>query len=424
MPPPPSPPPAYLAQMAMQQQEQMDKIEDGLLDQREKNTTRALKVTLGKEGAVVGEAATESASAAARALRAANVKVRVEPVTDMSGAAMGQNLVILKDDFTDHLQHGGLTDADKRAIQKSMGRLPMRLQGLRNQIGLASAVTFETNTSVQSLVLSSQGRVAAVTGGRAGPALSDSERAWIKRVIARVRRAEAAAATSLGLLATYEAVLNDGGDPKALDGFAEKTLASFPLAPAITDDDVNAYVAALPQNPAEMRARYDAAMRSLAGPQGNQLQDNVQAQMNAAMAQAQARAAAASPYATQPPPGAAPPSAYPPPGAATPPGSYPPPAANAPPYPNAPGFVGQARAGLDAATQARNGNLTGALDSAATMFPPDGTVGSSLRGLSAITRGDPKGAIYAALNLVPGGGLVKDALSFASGLLFGGGKKK
>jgi hypothetical protein len=145
-PPPPSQSPAYAAQMAMQQ-EQTDKLEDDLLDAREKSTMRALRVTLGKEGASPGEAATESASAAARALRAANVKVRVEPVTDMSGAAMGQNLVILKDDLTDHLQHGGLTDADKRAIQKSMGRLPLRLAGLRNQIGLASGITFETNSN-------------------------------------------------------------------------------------------------------------------------------------------------------------------------------------------------------------------------------------------------------------------------------------
>ena len=51
------------------------------------------------------------------------------------------------------------------------------------------------------------------------------------------------------------------------------------------------------------------------------------------------------------------------------------------------------------------------------MFPADGTVRSSLEGISALSKGDAKGALKAAIGFVPVPGL-KDGLALASKLLF------
>jgi hypothetical protein len=406
MPMPPQPAPNAYAAQGNAYEEQMDKLQDDQFDRREQALSRALRVTLGLEA--IGPSAPQPASAHVKALRAAGLVVRIEPATDAQGNAFGENMVRLNNVLADHAAHGGLTDADKRAIQKNPQAM-LRVSGLADQVALASSVTFDTNSSVQFLSLATMGRVSRILSGRPPSALSEAETTTLKGRVARVRRAEAAAATSLGLLATYEAVVNDGRDPKALDAFAEQTSKSFPMTPDVTDDDVKAYVAALPANPSEMMARYDAVMRNAMGPGGRQIVDGMKAQLDAAYAQART----APPQAYAPPPAYAAPSAYPPPA----PAPGPPVAGRAPP-----GMVGQVGQGYAAATAAANGNLPQALDSAANMFPPDGTVASSLRGVAAISRGDAKGAIDSALKLVPGGGLVKDALSFASGLLFGGKK--
>ncbi len=44
----------------------------------------------------------------------------------------------------------------------------------------------------------------------------------------------------------------------------------------------------------------------------------------------------------------------------------------------------------------------------------DGSIQSSLKGVAALAKGDPKGAITAAISLVPGGGILKAGLSSVS----------
>ena len=57
--------------------------EEEQLDKLEKDTLKALNVSLGKQAAWQGGQVGESASTALRAIKAAKMKVRLEPVTDL-----------------------------------------------------------------------------------------------------------------------------------------------------------------------------------------------------------------------------------------------------------------------------------------------------------------------------------------------------
>src|SRR5207237_430629 len=159
----------------------------------------------------------------------------------------------------------------------------------------------------------------------------------------RQRRSEAIAATTLAMLAAYQAVINNGGDPKALDIIGEGALKAFPIKPAVTDDDAKQYVGALGQNVSKAKAKYEAMMRKRAAETGDT---------------------------SDLPPGAA--QAFEQNGGAGGGGS-----AGA----TNPALKGKAGAALEGATAAANGDVGGALDAAGKMFPGDTTIGASLQGI-------------------------------------------
>src|SRR5688572_16698133 len=73
------------------------------LDKQEKDTLKALRVALGKEAAWQGGQPGESASTALKNLKAAKIKLRLEPITDGDGKAVNDDFLQLKDSFTDRV---------------------------------------------------------------------------------------------------------------------------------------------------------------------------------------------------------------------------------------------------------------------------------------------------------------------------------
>lgn len=63
-----------------------------------------------------------------------------------------------------------------------------------------------------------------------------------------MRRAEAIAASTMGMLAAYQSVINDGGNPEALNVIATNTLNAFPLIAKATDEEAKNYVSGLKGN--------------------------------------------------------------------------------------------------------------------------------------------------------------------------------
>ena len=438
-----------------------DDAEDQALDRLEKDSLKALKVSLGKEAAWQGGQPGESSSAALTAIKKAKMKVRLEPVVDGDGKAVNDDFFQLKDSYTDRVQQLQRKLVEQRASKAEMKEIQdgskqiLKINDLRSAVMAISMQTMMSNNHVQTASLQTMLRVAGVVRSRKllEMKLDATDYALIKRGLERQKRAEAIAATNLAMLAAYQAVINGNGDPKALDVIAEGALKAFPIKAEVTDDDAKAYVDQLGTNVSKVKAKYEAMLRKVHG--DARYEKQFKAGIDAMFAQAEgaqnqkSAGQMADEHWTQ----------YKADIAKCKQGVDP--AADARIGPSCrevykaaqtgdtshllPGTLkvfnetggvpsgggggggasagggavvtGTAGAARDGASAVANGDVDGALDAAGKMFPGDSTIGASLQGIAALKKGDSKGAISAALTFVPVPGL-KDAFGIASKLLF------
>jgi hypothetical protein len=437
---------------------QADERNDEELDRREKEALKALRIALGKEKWADHMGEPPPSSANIKALRAAGVKMKVANVTDQDGKAVNEDFLQLKDEATDKLgvlsrkmAEGKASAAEKKQLQ-DYSKHSFKLMDLRMQVMKVSLATMQSNLDVQMKSLEQMLRVSQMVRSRKmyEMELDAEDYALVRRGLERQKRAEAIAATTMAMLAAYQAVINDGGDPKALDVIASAALEAFPVKADVSDADANAYVEGLQGNVAKVKERYEAWMRKAHGDAKYEKQykagiDAMFKQAEDASSQKSVNEIAADSTAKyredvekckrgeDPGPGSM---------AGGPSckafftaaqtgdtsGLTP---AQRKTFDETGGAGGAAGAqgakllgekagqGLAAGQAAANGDLRGALDGASKMFPADGTIGASLQGISALSKGDAKGAINAALTFVPVPGL-KDAFGFASKMLFKG----
>lgn len=410
--------------------------QDEALAKAETTVLKALKVALGKEAAYPGMPVGESASTALKGLRAAKVKARVEEVTGADGKPVaGGQLLQLKDSFTDRMpvlgrkaQEGKATPAEMKEMQDGAKHVT-KLNDLRQQIQALSMATIETNTQVQNISLTQMNTVAGMIRAykQQSLELGPEEYKLVKRGLEQQKRAEALGATTLAMMAAYQAVINNEKDPKALDIIAEGALKSFPVKVEATDADAKAYVANLGTNVSKAKAMYEATARKAMG--DAYYEKNMKAGIDAMFAQAAGAKDTKS-------------------GAQIAKDSWNQYKAD----------VEKCKSGIDPAAEGRlgptckavfqaaksgdtsdllpgakkafdetsnpgaapggassDGEVEGALDTASKLFGEDSHVGASLKGVAALKRGDAKGAIAAALTFVPVPGL-KDVFSLASKL--------
>ncbi len=463
----PSPQPGYTmpkeSQDLVRKQEQQayahaDEAEDEQLDKLEKDSLKALKIALGKESRSPGMAPGDSSSVALVAIKKAKMKVRLEPVVDGDGKAVNDDFFQLKDSYTDRVQQlqrklveQRASKAEIREIQEGSKQI-MKISDLRMAVMDVSLQTMMSNNHVQSSSLQTMLRVSGLVRSRKlyGMELDAQDYALVKRGLERQKRAEAIAATNLAMLAAYQAVINNNGDPKALDVIAEGALKAFPVKVQVSDDDAKQYVSQLGTNVSKVKAKYEAMLRKVHGDARYEKQfkqgiDAMFAQAEGAQNQksvGQMVADTQSKYKTdvakcmrgeQPDPGSMvgggtckslqhaaqtgdtsdlPPGAL---KAFNDAGG----AGGGGGGAGGPALKGKAGAAVDGAQAVANGDVDGALDAAGKMFPGDSTIGASLQGIAALKKGDPRGAISAALTFVPVPGL-KDAFGVASKLLFKG----
>ena len=84
--------------------EMSESAEDEAIDKQEKDARKALNQALGKVAPYAGGPMPESSSTATLALRKSPIKLRLEPVTDGDGKAVGDNFFQVKDSYTDRVQ--------------------------------------------------------------------------------------------------------------------------------------------------------------------------------------------------------------------------------------------------------------------------------------------------------------------------------
>ncbi|HEX8795521.1 MAG TPA: hypothetical protein VF765_31440 [Polyangiaceae bacterium] len=430
-----------------------DPVEDQEVTKQEKDVQHALAFALGREAQMQGAPPPESSSQALAELRAAHFKLRIEPVTNSSGAAIGGgDFIQLKDSFTDRVQalqaklaSGMASPAERAEVAKGAMQV-MKLNNLKMQVGAVSRATMMTNVHVQNGGIATMLKIAGMVAVRKQQEMdwTDEDYARVKKILTRQKHWEALAAGTMGMLAAYEAVVSTSGDPKALDAIADATLKAFPLDPQVSDDDAKNYVAHLTDNVQSQKAKYEAMMRSALGDSVYEAQ--YKANIDSMFAQAagaantksvsQVASDANAKYQADLAKCAA--GQQPDPGSLVGPGKCKEARQQAlagggaggdgddgsgggPGMPaGAQNAMNKAQKGIGLAQAVANGDATGAIQNAADMFPGDGPIQSSLQGVAALTKGDFKGALKSAMglaSLIPGGSVIKEGLGVAGKLL-------
>jgi hypothetical protein len=432
-----------------------DEATDEEIDRLEKDALKAVKLALGQQASSPGMPPPESSSTVLESLKGSKIKVRLESVLDADGNAVNDNFIQLKDSFTDRviqlqrkITEGKASKSEMKEIQDG-AKYAMKLNDLRSQVLAVSLQVMMANDRVQTAALQTMLRASSMVRSRKQMEmdLNADDYAVIRRGLERQKRVEAIAATTLAMMGAYQAVINDSGDPKALDVIASATLKAFPVKAEVTDDDAKKYVGALGTNVQKVKAKYEAGMRKVHG--DKKYERNYKAGIDGMFAQAEnaQNAKSASQIASEtqtrfredvikckrgedPGPGSMV-------GAGCKgiyraaqtgdtsellPGTK-------KVFEETGGAAGGGAAGqvvggkegaaLAGVQAAANGDVDGALDAAGKLFPGDSTIGASLQGIAALKKGDAKGVINAALSFVPVPGL-KDAFGLASKLLFKG----
>lgn len=253
----------------------IDPVEDQEVAKEEKDVLHALAVSLGTEPQSPGMPPYESASQSLAELRAARFKLRIEPVLNSNGAAIGGgSFVQLKDSFSERVQalqgklaSGTASPAERAEVMKGSKQI-MKLTGLRQQVTTLSMATLATNTHVQNGGLTMMLKIAGMVSIRKKMNMdfSDDDYARVKHIITRQKHWEALAASTMGMMAAYEAIIGTTtADPKALDTIANATIKAFPLDPQVSDDDVKNYVSHLSDNVAAQKSKYETMVRQAVG---------------------------------------------------------------------------------------------------------------------------------------------------------------
>ncbi len=216
----------------------LDARSDAELARLEERTLLALRLTSGQVTLADYLPVPQAAPQTILALRRTSVKLRLVPLANTT------DLVDLEDSAKDRIatitrklsDHTATAAEAQEAMEYE--RVAFALTDLRIQVREVAAASTAATSFAQSAARTTEQR-----------ALNGAELAVVRRALLRQARADALAATTLALLAAYEAAINDGADPTAIEIIAKGGVQAFPLQTSISDDDARGYVASLAKTP-------------------------------------------------------------------------------------------------------------------------------------------------------------------------------
>ncbi len=238
----------------------------------EEKLEKALKQALGKEAISPGGPMPTPSATAIKDLRGAKIKLSLVPVEDQHGKQVAGNFLQLKDSFTDKMK---ARPAGKKMSQRELkefraaSKHVQKLTDLRMQVMNLSMVTMQSNDMLQTNALTTVLRVAGMVRTRKQQEMEFNEADYkrVQRWLKLQRRVEHVAALSFGLLTSYQAVLNAGGNPAVLEALSTKALESFPKEPEVSLDEAKSYVKNLSGTVGQVKAQYEGMMRKIHGDQ-------------------------------------------------------------------------------------------------------------------------------------------------------------
>ncbi|MBL4685188.1 MAG: hypothetical protein JKY37_11405, partial [Nannocystaceae bacterium] len=181
--------------------------------------------------------------------------------------------VQLKDSYTDKvtklsrkMAEGKASKKDMKFIQKGAVHV-VKLNDLKGQVRAATMPAMQAGWVVTTGSMTTMSTVAGMIRTRRQMEMEWTEGDYelVQGVLARQGRREALAAISIGLLATYQAVITVDGDPKMLEDVATATLAALPIEGKSSVEQAKAYVANFDANAEMSHQLYEQQMRKTFG---------------------------------------------------------------------------------------------------------------------------------------------------------------
>ncbi|MDB4994973.1 MAG: hypothetical protein JWM74_2405 [Myxococcaceae bacterium] len=263
-----------------------------------------------------------------------------------------------KQEFNDHAGKS-ITSEQRREIFDKFDQLQTSLQEAQS----SEEGTVQGLLKLNMAIMMNVSKLYAERA-KAGVDLDDVDYGNVAQLIVAQRRVEQLAATSIGLVTAYHAVIQDPKkDPNLVASFATKSAAGFPTTASATTDDAKAYVASLKKDVSGAKERYEGWTRDIVGAENF---SSYQRGIDDDFAKIEENLATAK--------------------------------------------------SKPAGSQAGGGGLGGMVNAVTDLLPIDGRAKTAVRGLVALASGDLKGAATAGLSLVPDGPL-KQGLSFLTSFL-------
>lgn len=267
---------------------------DAEIDKNQAEVEKAMKAALGQVAPYPGGSPPKPAAQAIKDLEKAKIKLEITPVLDAQGKPVASQFVQLQDSYTKRVQKLArkvathkATRAEMRFMQRGVKYVP-ELNDLKSQIRLASSPAMQSGWMVTTGSMTTMETVGHMIAGRRQMEMkwNDQDYDIVRQLLERQKRREAVAGLDLALLGAYQAVINNGADPKIIEDVAKAGLAALPIKGEASLDDARKYVANFDQNVAASKQMYERQMRKTFG--DAEYEARYKSQIDAAFAQAAA----------------------------------------------------------------------------------------------------------------------------------------
>jgi len=243
------------------------------LDRQQAALKKALELAQGKIPAFQGGANPYPASEALAELRKAKIDLYFAPVLDAQGKPVADQFVQLKDSYSDKVVILSRKMAEKKASKKEIrfiqkgAKYVVKLNDLKGQVRAATTPAIQAGWMVTSGSMTTMQTVAQMIKIRRQFEMSwtDEDYEIVRELLVVQSQRESIAAVSIGLLASYQAIIGGGGDPKLLDTLLKGTLEALPLKGKATLEDAKTTVTNFEANVDAAHQLYEAQMRKTWG---------------------------------------------------------------------------------------------------------------------------------------------------------------
>lgn len=246
-------------------QKQMDEQ----IDKEEADLKKALLVALGKEPPYPGGQPPYPVSASVKELRDAKIELSLAPVLDGQGNPVADQYVQLQDSYTTKVTALSRKISEGKASKKEMkfvqngAKHMVKINDLKAQVRAAVQPAMMSGWMVTNGSMTTMGTVSHMIKMRRQLEMEWTEEDYelVRSVMVRQSRREAIAAVTIGMMASYQAVIEGGADGKIVDDVAAGSLEALPLEGTATIEDAKALVDGFDEHVKVAHAQYDAQMR-------------------------------------------------------------------------------------------------------------------------------------------------------------------